>query len=550
MEEKTKDIATQVNGEQMQDGTTDKLFNIRPVLFCALYLCLGILFFYTVRANGWSAWLLFFFLPFVLPFTICRSKQSVKKSLTATLVFILFFFVGGSALSFQLSNFSKAENYNGEYAVTGRVIDCATSQRYVLLTLDRLTIDEKEEEGKLNAYLPASFGEDIKLSDKVLLRGKVQTYRPFKDDFNGYLIENDIRFTANADDCVVVGENFSLTLALRDKIGKAICTGMDQTPASVTIAMLTGNVSLIDEGLLDNVRRGGIAHIFAVSGLHIGALFAFCTLLIKKTALYKMPKPARMLFVASVLLFYGGVCGFSASVVRATVTCLAVYFTSLIGIGKDGLETISFACIVVLLISPISLFCVGFQLSFGACIGIAVLSRPIREFCFNVGNRFVPLKKQKERENHPKGLLLLFARASVSTFSVALSAQIFTAPILLHAFGYFSVWALLLNCLLVPLISFAFPFLFVLTLTSSFLPAVASRVLLFIPNVIVSVFLLLFETTSFLALTPADFTLKTVSFALYYLAFTFLSDKWNLPRGLRIVCFVILITAFTVTGFI
>ena len=535
----------------MRDGAADKVLNFRPVLFCALFLCFGIAFAHTVRSGG-EVWLwLVLALPISVPFAFCRSLRALKKTAFAVLALAVSFSVGAGAFSLYVENFTESGTYKEEYVFTGRVVDRTETDGYFSVTLDRLNIGGTEEDGKLVAYLPASFAEKISLADEVLLRGTVQNDRRLFSDggFRSYAVENDIRFYAEAEQCAVTGDDPDPFLLFRDRLETAIRAGMDETPASVTIAVLTGNTDLIDSELLDNVRRGGIAHIFAVSGLHVGALFAFCLLLVKKTGLRKLPKPARFFLVAAVIVFYGGACGFSSSVVRAIVMCLVLYASNLVGIGTDSIENISLAAIVVLLLSPASLFSVGFQLSFAACYGIAFLSRPIRLVCFAVGDTFVREEKKAEREDHPPTIPAMVFRACVSYFSVTLAAQIATAPLLLHAFGYLSVWSLVLNCLVVPLVSAAFPVLLLFAVAASVLPLTVAPVLLYVPNLVWSAFLLLFRVADFASLTPALFTLKASSFPPYYLAFTFLSDKWNMPRGLRYTLFAVLFGSFLVTGF-
>jgi competence protein ComEC len=170
--------------------------------------------------------------------------------------------------------------------------------------------------------------------------------------------------------CVVVGKKFDFFGSIRTRIAEVLYRGMDIETASVTMAVLTGNTAGIEDGLLENMRYGGIAHIFAVSGLHVGDLFAFCLFFTSKTPLRKMPKIARFFLVAFLLIFYGGICGFSASVIRATVLCLVGYAAKLLGVSVDRFEALGVGGVIVLLISPVELFSPGFQLSFLACLGI------------------------------------------------------------------------------------------------------------------------------------------------------------------------------------
>ena len=537
----TDDIETTI--EELQGGA-DKLINFRPVLFCAIFLGLGIGLLRAAQAgNGYFLYLIPLFTALVL-LCVYRTKRTAFSVLALGLFFVLG--VGGFAL--QTASFCKGRAYNGEFVFTGRVIEYTENDGRFSVLMDGINIDGKEENGRLVAYLPASFAETIALSDTLLLRGKVQSnYQLFsKDKLRVYALENNIRFYAYAEDCAITGNQFDLFLYIRSQIEATIKLGMDDTPSSVMIAVLTGNTDFIDEGLLDSVRRGGIAHIFAVSGLHVGALFGFCLWLIRKTPLRKMSKTARFFLLAGVLLPYGGICGFSPSILRSIITCLALYAARLLGIGTDGIENISFAAIVVLLFTPSALFSIGFQLSFAACYGIAFLSRPIKAGCVALAEKII--KPKGNREDHPQGVCALAFEKSVAFFSVTLSAQLATLPLLIQSFGYLSVWSLLLNCVAVPLIGALFPLFLLTVLLAVVFPISLAPILLYIPNLLWSALLLVFQLTDFSAITLNGFTIFPVSLLAYFLALSFLSDKWNVRKIEKGIYFTLFILAFFVTG--
>ena len=123
-------------------------------------------------------------------------------------------------------------------------------------------------------------------------------------------------------------------------------------------------------------------------------------------------------------------------------------------------------------------------------------------------------------------------RAVVSFLAVSLSAQIFTAPILLSAFGYLSGWALLLNGIFVPVLSTCFSALLALALLSCLLPFLAN-ILLYLPALLWTILTLLFEIVDFSKFCITDVKIAGGAFVLYYLTLSFLTDKWNLKPFLK-----------------
>lgn len=540
----------------VQSGATDKLFNFRPFFFAGAFLCLGVAFGYFYRFQNVSAWWLTALLPCAItPFLFCNNRVRLKKTALALLVLTAAFALGTFSFSGQVRNYTNTPVYEGEHTVEGRVLERRENDYGIVVLLDRIRIDGKEENGKLVAYLPASFSENITLSDCLVLEGEVKTDTQLFNDYGFYTekLNDDRRFKMSVESCVIVEGDFDLFLFLRQRIHTVTYAGMDETSAALTVATLTGDTYGIEEGLLENVRRGGIAHVFAVSGLHVGALYAFCLSLFSKTKLKNTPKGIRFALLTAILLFYGGICGFSASVIRATVLCLTFYLSKLVGIASDSTESLGLAAIAVLLISPADLFTVGFQLSFVACLGIVWLARPLQTGTYALAGKvkgwIVRGEKNtnaKNRAERPPSVSERIVRVCVSFLSVTVAAQIATAPILLSSFGYLSVWSLLLNCLFVPLISAAFSLLLLFVAVACLLPTAVSSVVLYLPLVVWSALILLFQTVEF-SVVLENLVLSGGSLLCYYMGLTFSTDKWNMKKSLKIVVVVMCFIGFGIT---
>lgn len=532
--------------KNLEKGRADKLFNFRPIFFTAVALSLGILFGYFYKFYGVSLWWLCLLLPIAgASFCFCSTKRRRLRAVCAWLGMCLFFLLGWTAFSAQVRDFEKTSVYDGEYYVVGKVVERKEYPGSARLVLCDVFIDGNRLEGKLNATLPLSFYENTALSDEVLLYGKVTTETDFFGvyGFRSYAIGENLRYTMRVEECAVSGEKFDLFMFVRARMQTCIYAGMGEEAASVTMAVLTGDTSGMEEGLLENMRRGGIAHIFAVSGLHVGALYAFCLLLLRKTKLKELPKAGRFCFLAALLFFYGGVCGFSASIVRAIVLCLVGYAAKLFATSVDFLETLALAAIVVLFLSPVALFETGFQLSFASCLGIAFFRKRIGQVCVECGKAYrkrFPKRLTAEQkvmvengDTLPLTVSERMARAFVSVFSVSLAAQIATAPILLSAFGYVSGWAVLLNLFFAPLISATFAFLLSFVFLACLLPVAASSVLLYLPDLLWSLALLLFEVVDFSAFALTGWSISPQALIAYYGGCVLLTDKWNISATCR-----------------
>ena len=512
-----------------------KLLNFRPAAFAAVFLCMGIF--------SAAAWLCFgvpvWWLTFAVPLVILFRKGKRKQTALATLLLLAAFWVGFGTAFCKIDGFQKATVYeSGEYYVAGQIVSERETAYGYKLVLSDLQIDGKAEKGRLIAYLPLSFKGNVAQDNRVLLQGKLTTNQALslQGEINWYHFSDELRYTLQAKTCVVTERPFSLFTFLRERMEAVLYAGMGETSAAVTMAILTGNDDGIETGLLENMRRGGIAHVFAVSGLHIGALFAFVLAAVSKTPLRKLSKGSRFALVCVILLFYGGICGFSASITRAITICLCFYAAKLIGLGTDFLDALGLAAIVVLLLRPLALFETGFRLSFAACLGLALLTRPIEKLCYKiVGDRRAKLLPI-EQDMHPLGVGERIKRACASFVSVSLSAQIATAPLCLAYFGYLSYLSLFLNFLFVPLVSAVYSLLFTFVCVAAALPIAWSGVVLYLPSVVWSAALILFQTVDFSAFCIEGVIVPVGGLICYFLALSFVSDKWNLSKPVRFAC--------------
>jgi competence protein ComEC len=222
----------------------------------------------------------------------------------------------------------------------------------------------------------------------------------------------------------------------------------------------------------------------------------------------------------------------------------------------DFLQSLGAAAICILLFNPSALFTVGLQLSFAACFGIAFLSKPIGQVfdeCAKLYRKAVPMKLTETElqaiENDdtlPPRISTRIYRAVTSFLATSLGAQIFTAPLLLQYFGYVSGWALLLNCIFVPFISAVFSLLLLCVALASLLPIGVAAVILYLPNVLWSAVLLLFEVVDFTSFAIEGLAITSGLSLLYITATLFFTDKWNLKKSLRFILAGVCILAFVI----
>ena len=195
---------------------------------------------------------------------------------------------------------------------------------------------------------------------------------------------------------------------------------------NINRAILLGDNTRIKKDLKDKIRYIGLSHIFAMSGLHIGLVIAIFYFIFKKTI--KNKKVIEILLLISITLYYLSVKespSFTRAYIMAVVYLLGKLFYEKIDLGK----TLFVSAIISILMNPIVIFSVSFQLSYGAMIAIIYIFPYIRK---------VNYKKSKILD------YILFTS----------TIQIFLIPITVYYFSNVQVLSLISNLILLPLASF------------------------------------------------------------------------------------------------
>lgn len=153
---------------------------------------------------------------------------------------------------------------------------------------------------------------------------------------------------------------FNLRQSLQHSI---LNSSLREDTQALIIAMLLGNDDFIQPSVRDDFSRAGVAHVLALSGLHVAVITLIIWFLLFPLD-YLRGKKLRLVLTLVVLIGYVLLTGMSPSVVRATVM-IAFVFMSVIFYRKSiPLNAVATAALAILVFSPNSLYSVGFQLSF------------------------------------------------------------------------------------------------------------------------------------------------------------------------------------------
>ncbi len=137
-------------------------------------------------------------------------------------------------------------------------------------------------------------------------------------------------------------------------------------------AAIFGYKHLLAPDTLEEYERGGISHVLAISGLHIGILVWLFTLLLFPVRL--LSRRIFSILIIVLIWMYALLNGFAPSVTRAVIMVSMILAGNMLQRSPTPFNSLLLAFIVILLVSPLSLFSIGFQMSFCAVASILLFT--------------------------------------------------------------------------------------------------------------------------------------------------------------------------------
>lgn len=190
-----------------------------------------------------------------------------------------------------------------------------------------------------------------------------------------------------------------------------------------------------NDKLYASMNVAGLAHVVAVSGMHVAFLVGVLQSLLGKN------RRSSLVCICLVWLFAVMV-GSPLSAIRAGIMISLLMLAPVLGRINDRATTLSFALALILVTNPFSAGSVALQLSFGAVAGMFLFSQPIYAY---FSKKFSPPRAFGAVWNY-----------IIATLSSSLAVTVFTFPLLAVHFGYITLLAPMMNILCLWAISFLF----------------------------------------------------------------------------------------------
>ncbi len=318
------------------------------------------------------------------------------------------------------------------FKTTGKLISAFDSINFVPTSGTILMYFEKDSSTLLLNY-----------GDKLLVKARITLVappgNPYQFNYKKFLAHSGIyhQVFIKKDEWKTSGEKmvnpiFQFAYLARQKMLNILeGIGLNGDEFAVASAILLGYDDLMDRELRNKYAGAGALHVLCVSGLHVGIIFMFLSLLFKPLDRKKGLKLIRVILILTGIWVYALITGLSPSVMRAGVMFSLFALRDVRKNKSNPYNILAASAFILLAIDPYMITKIGFQLSYAAVIAIISLFRPIYA-------------------------LLSFKNVALDYFwkltVVSIAAQIGTFPFAIFYFHQFPVYFLLTNILVIPLV--------------------------------------------------------------------------------------------------
>lgn len=257
-----------------------------------------------------------------------------------------------------------------------------------------------------------------------------------------------VGFAYGAPEILEVSEYSPMALReVRQKITSAVQAQTQDPQQSIIVALMTGQRGAITNDHWQALRDSGLAHLLAISGLHVGivagVLFFFSRLLMACSMHLALHHPIKKYAAVIALIgafFYTLMVGATVPTQRALIMTGFVMIAIMLDRSPFSLRLVALAALVVLFFSPESLASVSFQMSFAAVVSLICFYEWLRPVWVGLHRRAGMMRR----------FALYFAGVSLTTIVAGFATGLFA----LFHFQNFALYGVLANMIAVPLMAF------------------------------------------------------------------------------------------------
>lgn len=237
---------------------------------------------------------------------------------------------------------------------------------------------------------------------------------------------------------------------IKNRCTKIIDNSFDSESAGIVKAMLVADKSTLDKNIKKLYSENGIAHIMAISGVHVAIIGMTLYGFLRKLRIGRLISGT---FSIAIIILYGIMTGMSSSTERAVIMLILSIAAEYFGRKTDAPTSMGFAMIIMVLGNPYVILDAGFQLSFAAITGVTVVAPQLRKL-LRTFKRFIKAADEKKKQKHKKIMSLRKVIIKlIDALVVGIASFITTTPVIIYYYYQFPPYSILINLIVIPLVS-------------------------------------------------------------------------------------------------
>lgn len=408
-------------------------------------------------------------------FKDCREALLARPVCIAALVLIAAVYISGELFGIQNGNngymAGAAKNPMSERGIDdgdtctwfGRVRDIRSNnlnqQISYTITLTNVSYTDNTEKIPLTNFtqtvlLYTDDVEGVKLGSIVKITGDLSYFEVASNEgeFDKYRFYSNRGCLFCIKHACIVEESYSYShvrqtmYMVKLSLERRISEMFEDENAAILKAMLLGIREDIDADVKESFQKSGVAHILAISGLHISFL---CMTLYNLMMHMRIPNLINTGICSIFLILYVVMVGFSASSFRAAGMFVFFLVSKQVKRSYDMMTAMSACAVILLVINPGYLYDTAFLLSFCAVFGVG--------FFANMDMKNSPglkaICKMRSQETVKGRLYNLIIGKSVSGLVSSVWVYLVTLPVILMCYYETAPYSILLNMVIIPLMS-------------------------------------------------------------------------------------------------
>lgn len=237
---------------------------------------------------------------------------------------------------------------------------------------------------------------------------------------------------------------------IKNRCTKIIDNSFDSESAGIVKAMLVADKSTLDKNIKKLYSENGIAHIMAISGVHVAIIGMTLYGFLRKLRIGRLISGT---FSIAIIILYGIMTGMSSSTERAVIMLILSIAAEYFGRKTDAPTSMGFAMIIMVLGNPYVILDAGFQLSFAAITGVTVVAPQLRKL-LRMFKCFIKETDEKKKQKHKKIVSLRkMIIKLIDALVVGIASFITTTPVIIYYYYQFPPYSILINLIVIPLVS-------------------------------------------------------------------------------------------------